>query len=265
MGTAQTRKLLKVSRGGCKDIDLYITDPPYNVDYTGGTKDALKIMNDSMEDSAFRAFLTDAFKAANSVMRPGSGFYIWHADLEGYNFRAAVKSIWMLRQNLVWVKNSIVLGRQDYQWKHEPCLYGWKAGTHYFFDDRTEATVIDDKLDIRKLKKDQMINLLEKIFSDKNPTTVLYEDKPLHNDVHPTMKPVRLIARLIRNSSRQNAKVLDSFGGSGTTLIACEQLGRRAFLCELDPHYCDVIIQRWENLTGKQAVLITEGSDEASG
>lgn len=262
-GDSTDPEVIENLTGGCKDIDLYITDPPYNVDYEGGTKDALKIMNDSMEDSAFRAFLTDAFKSADSFMRPGAAFYIWHADSEGYNFRAAVRSAgWTLRQNLIWVKNSIVLGRQDYQWKHEPCLYGWKSGTHYFFDDRTEATVIDDKLDIRKLKKDQMIDLLEKIFSDKNPTTVLYEDKPQRNDVHPTMKPVRLIARLIRNSSKRSCNILDSFGGSGTTLIACEQLGRKAFLCELDPHYCDVIIQRWENLTGKQAILMTEGSNE---
>lgn len=155
------------------------------------------------------------------------------------------------------MKNTIVLGRQDYQWKHEPCLYGWKEGTHYFTDDRTQATVYDDKIDLKKLKKDEMLELLEKIFSDKTPTSVIYEDKPSVSDIHPTMKPLKLVARLISNSTRPGALVLDLFGGSGSTLIACEQLNRRCFTMELDPHYVDVIIERWENFTGKKAELIS--------
>ena len=242
---------------GGVEADLLITDPPYNVDYTGNTKDKMKIMNDSMQDEAFEAFLTDAFRNADAVMRAGAAFYIWHADAKSLFFRRAVQNVnWTVRQALIWVKNSIVLGRQDYLWKHEPCLYGWKAGTHYFVDDRTNTTVIDDKIDIKKLKKDEMIALLEEIYSDKVPTSVIYEDKPNVSDIHPTMKPIKLIARLIKNSSKPGQLVLDLFGGSGSTLIACEQLDRRCFMMELDPHYCDVIIKRWEDFTGREAVLI---------
>jgi len=242
--------------GGFK-ADLFLTDPPYNVDYQGGTKDALKIMNDSMEDGAFRAFLTDAFTNADLVMKPGAAYYIWHADSEGFNFRLAVRNAnWKLRQTLIWVKNALVLGRQDYQWKHEPCLYGWKEGTHYFTDDRTETTVIDDKIDLKKLKKEELLALLEKMLGDKVPTTVLYEDKPLINDIHPTMKPIRLMARLVKNSSRPGQNVLDLFGGSGSTMMACEQLERSCFTMELDPRYVDAIINRWEKFTGEKAVLL---------
>lgn len=206
---------------------MLITDPPYNVDYVGKTKDALKIQNDSMEDDAFRSFLTDAFLSADSIMKQGASFYIWHADSEGFNFRYAVKAVgWLLKQNLIWVKNSLVMGRQDYQWKHEPCLYGWKDGaSHNWYAGRAE-------------------------------TTTLEFDRPNRNDLHPTMKPVPLFAYQIQNSTKEGDCVLDSFGGSGTTLIACEQLKRKAFLMELDPHYCDVIIARWEKLTGKKAEKI---------
>lgn len=242
---------------GGYNCDLFLTDPPYNVDYTGGTKDALKIMNDSMEDGKFRAFLTDAFKNANQVMNPGAAYYIWHADSEGLNFRcAAMNAGWKLRQTLIWVKNALVLGRQDYQWKHEPCLYGWKDGTHYFTPERTETTVIDDKIDIHKLKKDEMLELLTQIFSDKTPTTVLYEDKPLANDIHPTMKPITLMARLIRNSTKPEQAVLDLFGGSGSTMMACEQLNRQCFTMELDPRYVDAMIKRWEDFTGEKAIKL---------
>ena len=238
-------------------VDLFLTDPPYNVNYHGGTKDALKILNDSMEDSSFRAFLTDAFTSADEVMKAGAAFYIWHADSEGLNFRCAARSAgWKIRQCLVWVKNSIVLGRQDYQWKHEPCLYGWKEGTHYFTDDRTQATVYDDKIDIKKLKKTEMLELLQEILSDSTATTVLYEDKPLVNDVHPTMKPIRLMAQLVKNSTQPKQTVLDLFGGSGSTLIACEQLDRSCYMMELDPKYVDVIIERWEQFTGEKAVKL---------
>lgn len=155
-------------------------------------------------------------------------------------------------------QKTIVLGRQDYQWKHEPCLYGWKEGdAHYFVDDRTQATVYEDKgIDLKKLKKDEAIKLLQDIFSDKQSTTVINEDKPARSAEHPTMKPVKLLARLIRNSTRPGETVLDPFGGSGSTLIACEQLGRICYTMEFDPKYCDVIIDRWEKLTGQKAVKI---------
>lgn len=236
--------------------DLLLTDPPYGVDYVGGT--GMMIENDNLAGDDFLNFLRDAFNAANQVMRPGAAFYIWHAESGGSVFRnACVQVGWKIRQCLIWVKNGFVMGRQDYQWKHEPCLYGWKEGAaHYFINDRTQATVTDDNLDLKKLKKEEMLQLLQEIFSDKVPTTVIYEDKPLANDVHPTMKPVRMLAKLVTNSTRKREIVLDSFGGSGSTLIACEQLDRRCYMMELDPKYCDVIVDRWETFTGKKAEKI---------
>ena len=242
--------------GGCK-ADLLLTDPPYNVDYTGKTKDALKIQNDSMDDQSFRAFLTDAMNAATPVMKPGAAFYIWHASSEGFNFHAACRAAGLhVRQTLVWVKNTMVLGRQDYHWKHEPCLYGWKDGAaHYFTPDRRQTTVIEDQLDFTKMKKDQLVELLKELYSEQTPTSVMHEDKPLVSDMHPTMKPIKLMARCIKNSTRTGDVVLDLFGGSGSTMIAAEQLGRKCYMVELDPFYCDVIIDRWEKFTGKTAVL----------
>lgn len=205
-----------------------MTDPPYNVDYTGKTKDALKIENDTMGNDDFRQFLQDAFLTAKANMKAGAAFYIWHADLEGYNFRGACFDCGLIvRECLVWVKNSLVLGRQDYQWQHEPCLYGWTEGTHSWYSDRKQ-------------------------------TTVLNFDRPSRNAEHPTMKPVALFDYLIRNSTKKGGVVLDSFGGSGTTIIACEQNGRKGYCMELDPKYVDVIITRWENLTGKKAVLLND-------
>lgn len=206
--------------------DLYLTDPPYNVDYVGKTKDALKIQNDKMSNENFRQFLTDSFTAAKSIMKSGAAFYIWHADSEGYNFRGACFDIgWQVRECLIWVKNTMVMGRQDYQWQHEPCLYGWNEGTHSWYSDRKQ-------------------------------TTVLNFDKPVRNGEHPTMKPVPLFDYLIKNSTKSGDIVFDSFGGSGTTIIACEHNGRKGYCMELDPKYVDVIVNRWENLTGKKAELL---------
>ena len=204
--------------------DLLITDPPYNVAYEGKTKDKLTIQNDSMDDASFRQFLIDAFSAANCFLKDGGVFYIWHADSEGLNFRYACKEAgWKVRQCLIWLKNSLVMGRQDYQWKHEPCLYGWKDGAAHVWN------------------------------SDRKQTTILEFDKPTKSEQHPTMKPVNLFAYQIKNSSKQGEYVLDLFGGSGTTLIACEQLNRKCFMMELDPHYCDVILQRYINFKGSDA------------
>ena len=241
--------------------DLFLTDPPYNVNYEGDTKDKLTILNDNMGDERFRGFLIDAFIAANEVLRTGGAIYIWHAGLESYNFCYAFKAAgWKLSEVLIWVKNTLALGRQDYQWKHEPCLYGWKEGAaHYFCDSRVETTTIEDeRQDFSKMKKDELVKLLEEIYSDKTETTVLYEKKPALNAEHPTMKPVKLMGRLIRNSTKKGDKVLDTFGGSGSTLIACEQLNRKCFTMELDPHYCDVIIARWEKLTGQVAERLSK-------
>ena len=245
---------------GGEQTDLLLTDPPYNVDYQGGTKDKMKIANDNMDDVAFVGFLTAAFNCAIQAMRPGAVFYVWHADSKGYEFRTALKEVGLtLRETLIWVKNALVLGRQDYQWRHEPCLYGWKDGAaHYFVDDRSQSTVIEDAgVDYRKLKKDELLKLVLQLTDVSVPNTVIYEDKPTKNDIHPTMKPVKLMARLIKNSTKQEQLVLDLFGGSGSTLIACEQINRKCFTMEYDPKYCDAILDRWEKLTGEEAERIT--------
>lgn len=213
-----------------ESADLLVTDPPYNVDYEGGT--GMKIQNDSMSDEKFRSFLKDAFTNAINSMKAGAAFYIWHADSEGFNFRTACKEVGLqIRQCLIWQKNSMVMGRQDYQWKHEPCLYGWKEGAGHKWN------------------------------ADRRQTTILEFDRPTKSDLHPTMKPVNLISYQVRNSSEQGDLVLDLFGGSGSTLMACEQLGRTCYTMEYDPRYADVIVKRWENFTHKKAVLLngTEG------
>lgn len=247
--------LLKiVSRGGA---DLLLTDPPYNVDYEGV---AGKIKNDDMKDADFRRFLIAAFRAADVCLRPGGAFYIWHASTEAYNFTGACRDVgWRVRQHLVWNKNALVLGRQDYQWKHEPCLYGWKGGrSHYFADTFSETTVIGDQEEInpKRMKKDELVQLVESMLEDKISTTVINEDRPTRSEGHPTMKPIKLMARLIRNSSKPGWTVLDPFGGSGSTLMACEQLKRQCVMAELDPRYCDVIVDRWETFTGGKAKRI---------
>lgn len=211
-------------------VDMWLTDPPYNVAYEGGTKEKLTIKNDSMPDEDFRQFLRDCYVAADAVMKPGAVFYIWHADLEGYNFRGAAKDAnWKVRQCLIWKKSTLVMGRQDYHWKHEPCLYGWKDGAGHLWA------------------------------SDRKQTTILEFDKPRRNGEHPTMKPVDLFEYCLLNNTKGGDIVLDSFGGSGTTMIACEKNGRVGYLMELDPKYCDVIINRWQTLTGKEAVLESTG------
>lgn len=210
-------------------VDLIVTDPPYNVNYEGKTDNNLKIMNDNMEDNQFYSFLESAFINLYDSIKAGGSIYVFHADTEGLNFRKAMMSSgFKLAECLVWVKNAFVMGRQDYHWKHEPVLYGWKPGaSHYFINDRSQSTVLEF-------------------------------DKPIRNEEHPTMKPIDLIAYLINNSSKKDEIVLDLFGGSGTTMIACEQTNRKAFIMELDPRYCDVIVDRWEKFTNQKAELINE-------
>lgn len=238
-----------------EQIDLLVTDPPYNVAYEGS--DGKTIQNDNMAASQFLAFLTDAFKAASEVMKPGAPFYIWHASKEVVAFETAVKNAgWTTKQMLIWVKNAFAFGRSDYQWQHEPCLYGWKDGAaHYFIDDRTQTTVIEDRPNFKKMTKAELIDYISEMHAEER-TTILREDKPLKNDIHPTMKPLKLISRLVLNSSKPNENVGDFFGGSGSTLMSCEQLGRRCFTCELDPRYADAIINRWESFTGRKAVKL---------
>ena len=225
--------------------DLIITDSPYNVDYEGGN--GKKIQNDNMSDNKFLNFLTDAFRTMLGVLKNGGAFYIWHADSEGYNFRQAVKNCkGEIRQCLIWVKNSLVLGRQDYQWRHEPCLYGWKAGAGHYWEGRRDLSTVFDETrgDWPKMSKDQLIAELKR-YDQEVKTTIIYEDKPKKSDEHPTMKPVRLFERLMLNSSKAEDIVLDPFGGSGTTIITAAKTGRYARVMELDPHYADVIRKRW--------------------
>ena len=212
---------------GKEQADLWITDPPYNVNYEGGTDEKLKIANDNMNSGDFFQFLKGAFSVAEKVLKKGCSFYIWYASREHVNFETALNAAGLtVREQLIWNKSSLVLGRFDYHFKHEPCLYGWKDGaSHRWFNDRAQTTVMDF-------------------------------EKPRKNDLHPTMKPVPLFAYQIANSSEKGDIVLDTFGGSGTTIIACENLGRKGRSVELDPHYCDVILARWEKLTGKTAVKI---------
>ena len=187
-----------------------------------------------MEDEQFREFLYSSFMTAKLNMKPGAAFYIWHADSEGYNFRGACKDVgWQVRECLIWKKNTMVLGRQDYQWKHEPCLYGWSDGASHAW------------------------------YSDRKQTTVLDFDKPSRNGEHPTMKPVALFDYLMKNSSKPGDIVLDTFGGSGTTIIACEQNGRCGYSTELDPRYADVIVNRYINLVGTDKdVFVLDGDKE---
>lgn len=211
-------------------VDMWLTDPPYNVAYEGGTKEKLTIKNDSMGDDQFRQFLRDAYTAADTVMKPGAVFYIWYADVETYNFTGAVKDAgWKMSQILIWKKSSLIMGRKDYHFKHEPCIYGWKEGAAHLWA------------------------------ADRKQTTILEFDKPSRNGEHPTMKPVALFEYQLLNNTKGGDIVLDSFGGSGTTLIAAEKNGRTALLMELDPRYCDVIVKRWQEFTGKQAIHADTG------
>lgn len=242
-----------------EEADLLITDPPYNVNYQGGTKEKLKIENDSMDNVAFLEFLQMAFQNANKSMRAGAPFYVYYASRQHINFETAINNAGMqVRQQLIWVKNALIIGRQDYQWRHEPLLYGWKEGAaHYFIDDRTQTTVIEDERpEFKKMRKDDLVRLLEDIFSDKTSSTIIHEDKPVRNAEHPTMKPIKLLARHVKNSSKIDDLVLDIFGGSGSTLIACEQLRRSCNMMEYDERYASVIVDRWESFTGKKAVKI---------
>lgn len=215
-----------------------------------------------MGSSEFRGFLSKAFKVASTSLKLGGAFYVWFASKEHINFETALEEAGLrVRQEIIWAKNTFTLGRQDYQWKHEPCLYGWKDGApHYFVDDRTLATIYEDSktIDFNKLKKHELLEYIKDITKPTMPTSIINENKPVRNAEHPTMKPVKLIGYLVKNSSKIEDVVLDNFGGSGTTLIACEQLGRKCLMMELDPHYCDVIMARWEKLTGLTAVKITE-------
>ena len=239
-----------------EQADLLFTDPPYNVAIENSQ--GMTIENDDMEQGEFKKFLVDAFQLANNYLKDGGAFYVWYASREHINFESALNEVGLrVREQLIWVKNSFTFGRQDYKWKHEPCLYGWKEGAaHYFVEEFNHPTVIEDMLDFDKMKKEEMKKLLQEIYSDKVATTVIHEDKPLKNDLHPTMKPLKMCGELIRHSARKEELVLDLFGGSGSTLIVCEQIKRRCNMMEYDEKYATVIVDRWEKLTGRKAEKI---------
>lgn len=255
--------------------DLVLTDPPYNVDYEAKdkslersykrntTRQNNEIINDRMAADAFYEFLYKAFGNCFDAAREGAAVYVFHADSEGLTFRQAFEaSGFKLSQVLIWEKNQFVIGRQDYHWRHEPILYGWKEGAaHYFIDDRGQDTVwIEDDVDYKKMSKADLVAYIDRIRADLSArTSIQYEKKPARSDMHPTMKPVALVGRLMLNSSRRGDAVLDPFAGSGTTLIAAEQLHRTAFLIEINPVYCDVIINRWEEYTGRKAEKVRGG------
>ena len=215
--STQTDTFEKLMQG--EMADMVVTDPPYNVAYEGKTKDALTIENDSMSNDDFYKFLYDFYSALTTAVKKGGAIYVWHAPSEVINFgKALVDAGWLLKQQLIWVKNTMVMGRQDYQWKHEPCLYGWLKGDSH------------------------------KWYSDRKQTTVIEWDKPMRNGEHPTMKPIGLFSYQIENSSKIGDIVIDAFGGSGTTMVACEQLNRKSRVIEFDPRYCQVIIDRMKKL-----------------
>lgn len=254
-----------------KRASMIFTDPPYNVAYEGSTADKLTIKNDNMPADRFNKFLHDAFTSMYAATLPGGAIYVCHADSEGANFRGACQDAgWLLKQCLIWVKNQFVIGRQDYQWRHEPILYGWKPGVaHQWYGGRKKGTVIDDAAPI-SVRQDEDGALLTftagiqtvtirvpsyKVLQagDDSLSTIWRFEKPLRNGEHLTMKPIGLCARAIQNSSRPGEIAADFFGGSGSTLMAAEQTGRVCNTMELDPVYCDVIIQRWEKFTGQKA------------
>lgn len=228
---------------------MLLTDPPYNVDYEGT---AGKILNDKMEDAKFRRFLSDAFSNAAMVMKPGAAFHIWHGDNEGYNFRGAcIDAGLKIRQCLIWKKDQFVLGRQDFQWIHEACLYG----------ERPVEEHVEEPLD--EYNQVALYGWTDGgrhyFFKNRKQTTILEFDRPRASKEHPTMKPVLLFNYQMECNSKPGEIILDLFAGSGTSIAAAEQNGRRAFCMEFDPKYCDVIIDRWEKLSGEKAVMLNGG------
>jgi DNA modification methylase len=253
--STQADDLAKLMDG--EKADLVWTDPPYNVAIDGK---AGKIMNDDMSDAEFRKFLDAVYARYFENMREGAVIYVAHPEVERAAFSdCLVDSGLKISQVLIWVKQSGTLSRKDFNWKHEPIIYGWKEGAaHYFCKDFTLTSVIDDDLDIDKMKKDEMVAMLKQI-KEQMPTTIVRHDRPTKSDLHPTMKPVSLVQRMVEWSSMDGWIVLDLFGGSGSTLIACQKANRKARLMELDPKFVDVIVKRWQDFTGKIATHAETG------
>lgn len=231
-----------------KYANVMVTDPPYNIDYGSTLNGAGRdIANDNMSDDDFYKFLVAFYQAAESGLKKGAPVYVFHSTKETVNFTRALQAAgFKYAQTLIWYKNHFTLGRQDYQWIHEPILYGWKEGAgHYFIDDRTLATVFEaERENIKKMSKQELVELVEKILD--TPTTIIKDNKPVRSPDHPTMKPITLCAKLIYNSSHEEDTVFEPFGGSGSTLIAADQLNRKCCAIELEPKYCDVIVRRYK-------------------
>lgn len=253
--STQNEDVSKVLDG--KTADIMVTDPPYNVDYGSAvrgknpskTREGSAIANDNLSDDDFYQFLLAFYKAAEKGLKKGAPIYVFHSTKETVNFTKAMENAGLkCAQTLVWYKNHFTLGRQDYQWIHEPILYGWKEGAgHYFINDRSLPTVNEElRLNLRKMSKVELVELVEKILD--LPSTVIKDNKPSKSPDHPTMKPITLCAKLIYNSSHEGDTVYEPFGGSGSTLIAAEQLNRKCCAIELEPKYCDVIVRRYKEL-----------------
>lgn len=252
--------------------DLIVTDPPYGVDLWNLTPEQAKrkhhrtdgktIKNDRLNDDGLKDFLVKSFSVMLEQLKAGGSFYIWHADVKGQIFREALKEAGgEMHQVIIWVKNHLSMSFSDWQWIHEPCLFGWKSGASHYWDGlRNLTTVYDDRPNYLKMNKAQLLDEIKKLRGDNLPKTVIYEDKPNRSDEHPTMKPVKLFQRLIKNSSKEDDAVLDPFGGSGTTIIACEKLNRTAYVMELDQHYCDVIRKRWTKWAEENDVTAGSGA-----
>lgn len=258
-------KILLENAGGT--VDMVVTDPPYNVDYDSKEKAMLRfvsnkrveknqltgIQNDSMEAGEFIEFLTKAFTLIKQALKPGGAFYIWLAATRTSEFLQAAAADLFVHQHLVWVKNHFALGFSDYKWQHEPCLYGWTEGAAHYFNHSVYPSTVNQE-ELPNMKKEELVEIIRNLLNDQ--TDVIRQDKPVKSDLHPTMKPVELFAGLIANSSQKGESVLDLFGGSGTTVIAAEQLGRTAYVMELEPKYAAVILDRYEKFTGQKPELL---------
>jgi DNA modification methylase len=257
-------------------VDAVWTDPPYNVDYES---DAGKIKNDALSPEAFAELLSTALVACFVVLHEGAPIYVAHSDTGGDTFRRAfIDAGFKLASCLIWRKNALVLSRGDYHWQHEPILYGWKPGAaHRWYGARDKTTILEfDEPPFQQIGDDEwqltlgettLIVRGQALTVEPARGTVFFEDKPSSSPDHPTMKPVALIERMLKNSARPSNVVLDPFAGSGSTLIACERLGLKGRMLDLDERYVDVAVKRWQNLTGRQATLVGTGEtfDRLSG
>ena len=254
---------------GAKKADLIVTDPPYNIDYGNAEQDRAEykgierenrsILNDNMDDESFAQFLRSFYAATYSIVKGGGAMYVFHSTKESVNFIAEMKRAgFKVSQTLIWAKDHFTLGRSDYQWQFEPILYGWreeKGKPHYFIHDRTQASLIEDRPEWSKKNKAELLKVLEAIV-EHYPSDIVRDAKPMRNAEHPTMKPITLCAKLIRNSSREGEIVYDAFSGSGSTLMACEQMNRTFYGIELAENYIEVIIRRFQKMFPDQEVYL---------